>query len=82
MGLCSIPHNKITNGVKYKKNNFVVSVKFPAGKKTYKINQSDRAKNLRTHFFPHCGSMHLNRPNLRDLRLAFLLKRRKPIRVD
>lgn len=45
-------------------------------------NQSNRVNNLRAHFFLRRGSMHLNRPNLPDLGLAILLKRRKPIQVD
>ena len=59
---------------------FAVSGKIPCREAVK--NQSNGVKNLRAQFFPRHGSMPLNRPNLQDLGLAFLLKRRKPIQVN
>lgn len=43
-----------------------------------KKKSNSGVKNLRAPFFlTHDGSMHLNRPNLRDLGLDFFLKRKK-----
>lgn len=80
LSFCSSPHLKknhiysieFINPILFQAPNFLEKIFL--GKQT---KSNSRVKTLRVCFFTRDGSMHLNRPNLRDLELDFFLKREK-----
>lgn len=82
LSFCSSPH------LKKKKKTYTTSnpltqfcFKCQISCRRFFLGQSTKSnsgvKTLRVCFFTRDGSMHLNRPNLRDLGLDFFLKREK-----